>query len=169
MARKSARSVIKNYQIHRKDIDERIKQNPLLKQKRHKRKRETLKKTRSIINGLQKLGEEWTLNNFEEKLRNLKQPSKQRTKIINQIKYRKFVLKSKWGNKIRFQQSAQGRAFSLQELKNNLQYVITVNAEGDQQQVVDDTQRQPGERLKIAKESIKSKLDKFNSRKKNRK
>ena len=41
MARKSARSVIKNYQIHRKDIDERIKQNPLLKQKRHKRKRET--------------------------------------------------------------------------------------------------------------------------------
>ena len=118
MARKSARSVIKNYQIHGKDIDERIKQ---------------------------------------------------RTKIINQIKYRTFVLKSKWGNKIRFQQSAQGRAFSLQELKNNLQYVITVNAEGDQQQVVDDTQRQTGERLKIAKESIKSKLDKFNSRKKNRK
>ena len=49
------------------------------------------------------------------------------------------------------------------------QYIITANAEGDHQQVIDDTKRQPGEiqeRLKIAKESIKSKLDKFNSRKK---
>ena len=82
------------------------------------------------------------------------------------------MLKSKCDNKSRFQQSAQGRAFTLQELKKNLQYIITVNTEGDQQQVIDDTKRQPGEiqeRLKIAKELIKSKLDKFNSRKKHNK
>ena len=47
--------------------------------------------------------------------------------------------------------------------------ILTVNSEGDQQQVIDDTQRQPGEiqeKLKLAKESVKSMLDKFNSRKK---
>ena len=55
------------------------------------------------------------------------------------------MLKSKCDNKSRFQQSAQGRAFKLQELKKNLQYIITANAEGDQQQVIDDTKRQPGE------------------------
>ena len=112
------------------------------------------------------------MDNFEEKLRNLKDPSKQRTAIINQLKYHKFVLKSKCDNKSRFQQSAQGRAFTLQELKKNVQYIITVNAEGDQQQVIDDTKRQPDEiqkRLKLAKKSIKSKLDKFNSRKKHNK
>ena len=103
------------------------------------------------------------------KLRNAEDPSKQRTAIINQLKYHKVVLKSNCDNKSRFKQSAQARAFTLQELKKNLQYIITVNSEGDQQQVIDDTKRQPGEiqeRLKIAKESIKSMLDKFNSRKK---
>ena len=76
-----------------------------------------------------------------------------------------FVLKSKCNSKSRFYQSAQGRAFTLQELKKNFHYILTVNAEGDQQQVIDDTKRQPGEiqeRLKKPKESIKSKLDKFN-------
>ena len=87
MARKSARSVIKNYQIHRKDIDERIKQNPLLKQKRHKRKRETLKKTRSIINVVQKFRGGWTLDNFDKKLRNLNYLSNQKRAVINQPKY----------------------------------------------------------------------------------
>ena len=110
--------------------------------------------------------------NIEEKLRNLKDSSKQRIAIINQLKCHKFVLKPKCDNKSRFQQSAQGRAFTSQELKknHNISYIITTNAEGDQQQVIDDTKRQPGdlqEWLKVAKESIKSKLDKFNSRKKN--
>ena len=112
------------------------------------------------------------MDNFEEKLRNLKDPSKQRTAIINQLNYHKFVLKSKRDNKSRFQQSAQGRAFTFQELKKNLRYIITVNAKGDQQQVIDDTKRQPGqiqERLKIANKLIKSKLGKFNSRKKHNK
>ena len=112
------------------------------------------------------------MDNFEEKLRNLKDPSKQRTAIINQLKYHKFVLKSKRDNKSRFQQSAQGRAFTFQELKKNLRYIITVNAKGDQQQVIDDFKRQPGqiqERLKIANKLIKSKLGKFNSRKKHNK
>ena len=82
------------------------------------------------------------------------------------------MLKSKRDNKSRFQQSAQGRAFTFQELKKNLRYIITVNAKGDQQQVIDDTKRQPGqiqERLKIANKLIKSKLGKFNSRKKHNK
>ena len=121
MTCKSARSVIKGYQIHQKDINETIRPNLLLKQKKTKeKKRETLKKTRSIIDGVQKLGGEQTLDNFEEKLRNLKDPSTQRTAIINQLKYHKFVLKLKRDHKSRFQQGAQGRAFTLQELKKNL-------------------------------------------------
>ena len=39
MARKSARSVIKVYQIHRKYVDERIGQNLLLKQKKVQEKK----------------------------------------------------------------------------------------------------------------------------------
>ena len=39
MAHKSARSVIKDYQMHQKDIDERTRQNLLLKQKKIKRRR----------------------------------------------------------------------------------------------------------------------------------
>ena len=53
----------------------------------------------------------------------------------------------------------------MQGLKKNFRYIITVNSKGDQQ-VIDDAKRQPHEiqeRLKVAKESIKSKLDKFNS------
>ena len=77
MACKSARGVIKDYQKHRKDIDERIRQNLLLKQQKKKEKeKEAVKKVKSIINNVQKLGGEWTLNNFEEKFRNLKDPSK---------------------------------------------------------------------------------------------
>ena len=60
----------------------------------------------------------------------------------------------------------------MEELKKNLQYTITANAEGDEEQVIDDNKRQPDEiqeRLKVAKVLIKSKLDKFNSRKKHNK
>ena len=77
MACKSARGVIKDYQKHRKDIDERIRQNLLLKQqKKQEKEKEAVKKVKSIINNVQKLGGEWTLNNFEVKFRNLKDPSK---------------------------------------------------------------------------------------------
>ena len=77
MACKSARGVIKDYQKHIKDIDERIRQNLLLKQqKKQEKEKEAVKKVKSIINNVQKLGGEWTLNNFEEKFRNLKDPSK---------------------------------------------------------------------------------------------
>ena len=103
MARKSARGVIKAYQMYWKDTDERIRHNILLKQKKAREKeRKTLKKTRSIIDGVQKLEGELTLDNSEEKLRNLKDPSKQKITILNQLKYHKFVLKSKCGNKSRF-------------------------------------------------------------------
>ena len=84
MAGKSARGVIKDYQKHRKNIDERIRQNLLLKQqKNQENKKETVKKVKSTINNVQKLGEEWTLNNFEEKFGNLKDPREQKTAIIN--------------------------------------------------------------------------------------
>ena len=66
------------------------------------------------------------------------------------------MLKSKCDSKSRFQQSAQGKAFTLQELKENLQF-ITLNSQDDQQQVMEDSKRQPAEiqeRLQIAKESI---------------
>ena len=77
MAHKSVRSAIKGYQIHRKDIDERIRQNLLIQHKKAQEKeKETLKKTRNIIDDVQKIGGEWTLDNFEEKLRILKDPSK---------------------------------------------------------------------------------------------
>ena len=98
--------------------------------KAQEKERQTLKKTRNTIDGIQKLRGVWIFDNSEEKLRNLRDTSKQRTAIINQLKYNKFVLKSKFDNKSRFQQSAQGRAFALKELKKNLQYIITVNAEG---------------------------------------
>ena len=50
MARKSARNAIKDYKMHRKDIDERIRQNFLLKQKRHKRRRERdIKENQKIL------------------------------------------------------------------------------------------------------------------------
>ena len=84
MTGKSARGVIMDYQKHRKDIDERIRQNLLLKQqKKQENEKEAVKKVKSIINNVQKLGEEWALNNFEEKFRNLKDPRKQKTAIIN--------------------------------------------------------------------------------------
>ena len=169
MAHKSARGVIKDYQKHRKDIDERIRQNLLLKQqKAQEKEKEAVKKVRSIINNVHKLGGEWTLNNFDEKFRNLKDPSKQRTAIIDQLKYHKFVLKSKCDRKSRFQQSAQGKSFTLQELKENLQFIITLNSQDYQQQVMKDSKRQPAEiqeTLKIAKESVKCTLDKSNTRK----
>ena len=54
IAGKSARGVIKDYQIRRKDIDERIRQNLLIKQKTAQEKvKETLNKTRSIIDGVE--------------------------------------------------------------------------------------------------------------------
>ena len=43
IAPKSARSVIKDYQIHQKDIDERIRQNLLLKQKKAQEKEGDIK------------------------------------------------------------------------------------------------------------------------------
>ena len=68
------------------------------------------------------------------------------------------MLKSKGESKSRFQQSDQGKAFTLQELKKNLQF-ITLNSANRE-----DSKWQPAEiqeRLKIVKVSMKCKLDKF--------
>ena len=89
--------------------------------KAQEKERKTFKKTRGITDGLQKLGEDQTF-------KNPKDPSKQRTATINQLKYHKFVLKSKCGNQNRFQQSTQGRAFTLQKLKK---YITTFISESD--------------------------------------
>ena len=49
------------------------------------------------------------MKNYEEKFRNTKDRNRQITGFINQLKYRKFLFKSKCDNKSRFQQSAQGK------------------------------------------------------------
>ena len=64
----------------------------------------------------------------------------------------------------KIQQSAQGRAFTLQKLKKSF---ITLISEGDQWHVIEESRRKEAEiqkRLTIAKESIKSKVQKSNSR-----
>ena len=49
------------------------------------------------------------MKNYEEKFRNTKDRNSQITGFINQLKYRKFLFKSKCDNESRFQQSAQGK------------------------------------------------------------
>ena len=78
--------------------------------------------------------------------------------------YRNLNSKCDNNNNSRFQQSAHRRAFTLQELQKNFRYIITANALGDQQQVIDGSKKQPGEiqeRLKVAKESINKNVSKI--------
>ena len=76
IARKSAKTVLKDYRKHKMDIEERIRQNMLAKQKKAQEKeRDALKRTRTIIAKLQECGGEWSLTNFEEKYNKLKDVS----------------------------------------------------------------------------------------------
>ena len=73
IARKSAKTVLKDYRKRKMDIEERIRQNMLAKQKKAQEKeRDALKRTRTIIAKLQECGGEWSLTNFEEKYNKLK-------------------------------------------------------------------------------------------------
>ena len=75
IARKSAKTVLKDYRKRKMDIEERIRQNMLAKQKKAQEKeQDALKRTRTIIAELQECGGEWSLTNFEEKYNNLKMP-----------------------------------------------------------------------------------------------
>ena len=104
IARKSAKTVLKDYQKRKIDIEERIRQNMLAKQKKAQEKeRDALKRTRTIIAELQECGCEWSLTNFEEKYNKLKDANSQRNALICQLTYYKFVLKSKCDDKKRFQ------------------------------------------------------------------
>ena len=73
IARKSAKTVLKDYQKCKMDIEERIHQNMLAKQKKAQEKeQDALKRTRTIMAELQECGGEWSLINFEEKYNKLK-------------------------------------------------------------------------------------------------
>ena len=50
----------------------------------------------------------------------LEEANSQQNILICQLKYQKFVFKSKRDDKKRFQQTEQGRAYSLSEVKENL-------------------------------------------------
>ena len=71
---KSARTMLKDYQKHKMDIEERIRQNMLAKQKKvQEKERDAIKRTRTIIAELQECGGEWSLKNFQENV-NWKRP-----------------------------------------------------------------------------------------------
>ena len=74
----SAKTVLKDYQKCKMDIEERIHQNMLAKQKKAQEKeQDALKRTRTIIAELQECGGEWSLINFEEKYNKLKDANAQ--------------------------------------------------------------------------------------------
>ena len=72
IARKSTKTVLKDYRKRKTDIEERIQQNMLAKQKKAQEKeRDALKRTREVIAELQECGGEWSPTNFEEKYNKL--------------------------------------------------------------------------------------------------
>ena len=89
---------------------------------------------------MQECGGEWSLTNFEEKYNKLKDANSQRNALICQLKYHKFVLKSKCDDKKRFQQTVQGRPYSLSDLKEDLFYIIQYNEDDDQQPILEQQQ-----------------------------
>ena len=120
---------------------------------------------------MQECGCEWSLTNFEEKYNKLKDANSQRNALICQLKYYKFVLKSKCDDKKRFQQTVQGRAYSLSELKENLLHIIQYNEDDGPQPILEQQQMsvvEMQEKLKLAKETIKLKLEKLKNRKKSK-
>ena len=76
---------------------------------------------------------EWSLTNFEQKYNKLTDANSQRNALICQLK---FVLKSKCDDKKRFQQTVQGRAYSLSELRENLFHIIQYNEDNGPQPIL---------------------------------
>ena len=83
-----------------------------------------------------RFGGEGSLINFEEKYNKLKDTNSQQNALIYQLKYHKFVLKSKCDGTKRFQQTVQGRAYSLSELKENLLHIIQYSEDDDPQPIL---------------------------------
>ena len=67
IAHKSPKAVLKDYGKRKMDLQERIRQHMLAKQKKAQEKeRDALKRTTPIIAELQECGGEWSLTNFDE-------------------------------------------------------------------------------------------------------
>ena len=114
---------------------------------------------------------EWSLTNFEEKYNKLKDANSQRNALICHLKYHKFVLKSKSDGKKRFQETVQGRTYILSEIKENLLHIIQDNEDDAPQPILEQQQMsvvKMQEKLKLAKEPIKLKLEKLKNRKKSK-
>ena len=60
--------------------------------------------------------------------------------LFCQLKYHKFVLKSKCDGKKRFQQTVQGRAYSLSELKENVFHIIQYDEDDGPQPILEQQQ-----------------------------
>ena len=116
-------------------------------------------------------GGEGSLINFEEKYNKLKDTNSQQNALIYQLKYHKFVLKSKCDGTKRFQQTVPGRAYSLSELKENLLHIIQYSEDDGPQPILDQQQMsvvEIQEKLKLVKQAIKLKLEKLKNRKKSK-
>ena len=83
-----------------------------------------------------RFGGEGSLINFEEKYNKLEDTNSQQNALIYQLKYHKFVLKSKCDGTKRFQQTVQGRAYSLSELKENLLHIVQYSEDDDPQPIL---------------------------------
>ena len=144
----------------------------LAKQKNvQEKERDALKRTRTIIGELQECGCEWSLTNIEEKYNKLKDANSQRNALICQLKYHKFVLKSKCDDKKRFQQTVQGQVYSLSELKENLLHIIQYNEDDAPQSIFEQQQMlvvEMQEKLNLAKVAIKLEREKLKNRKKSK-
>ena len=84
--------------------------------------------------------------------------------MICQLNYHKFVLKSKCDDKKRY----QGRAYNLSELNENPLHIIQYNEDDGPQPILEQQQMsvvEMQEKLKLAKEAIKLKLEKLKNRK----
>ena len=91
--------------------------------------------------------------------------------MICQLNYHKFVLKSKCDDKKRFQQTVQGQAYSLSELKENLLHIIQYNEDDGPQPILEQQQMsvvEMQEKLNLAKVAIKLELEKLKNRKKSK-
>ena len=126
MARRSAKTVIKDFKVRRVKIRENMRKNLLLKkQEKDEKEKKLIERKRKIIADINELGGEWTTKSeVEDRTVQMNDESAQRSALIAQLKYQKFVLGAKSDDKRCFQQSSGGRVFSVEELKKNLEQVL---------------------------------------------
>ena len=130
MARRSAKTVIKDFKVRREKIRENMRKNLLLKkQEKDEKEKKLIERKRKIIADINELGGELTTKSeVEDRTVQMNDESAQRSALIAQLKYQKFVLGAKSDDKRCFQQSSGGRVFSVEELKKNLEQVLERNS-----------------------------------------